>query len=645
MQVTRPKLDRQIWGGGNGFIALTSMCLALYIGAALKHFQLGYDFILPAIGLVFVCGTVCLRFWRTNEHDSIADVGRASAKSRFPFVALLLFLIFLPEFWFGNPSIARVGLIALAATGLFCLLSALVNSTVAERFLSEADENANMVVRIIVVAHTIVFTGLLILRHYNFGAALGEDTGYYNQIFWNTLQGDFFRGSLTQDRYNEPPVDNEFALHNSPILLLILPIYWMFPSVYTLLVLKGMAISASAYPLYLIAKDKLGGANGLIVVLAYLFSRNVLSQSINAFHSIDFIALFLIPSFLFFQKGRLGWFLVFLLLSLSVREEVALTVWLFGFYALILRRPARWVIAPVFLSVLWWYGSSEFVLVRSQIQMEGLEEFFSRFGKGRNEILATVVREPEKLMSLLLTESIWKYFYEMIKPAALLPLVSVAGLFALPTMTMNSLIGAFWPSMINIANHYSFIATVCLFVGFCEAVAGVSGWCKYFNVSRRLFCLGIVCLAVPELVFGVKDTIAYGSGKRGSLVQDFGPKPYDSTLRTIVDRIGPTASVAAPSILLPELSYRKTAYYSQALWRYYNVRADYLVFDMDSQRVGALGCDKERYSSLIAEISQSNKYKLVFQQDGFEIYKRSLSYNSDDISKKYTCQIPLKTKN
>lgn len=333
-------------------------------------------------------------------------------------------------------------------------------------------------------------------------------------------------------------------------------------------------------------------------------------------------------------------FLVFLGLSLCVREEVALTVWLFGLYAVFLHRRWPWVVCPVVLSVIWWYCSAEFVLVRSQIAMEGLEEFFSMFGKGRNEILATVVREPEKLLSLFLSSQVWGYFYEVIRPAAFLPLASVAGVFALPTVAMNSLIGVFWPSMINIANHYSLIATVCVFVALAEAIAWTGRYSRVFNLSRQTFCLGIVCLIIPDMVLSLKDTLSYGGGKQGSLTRDFLPKPYAASLRTIVDSIQPSAPVAAPGVLLPQLSYRRKVYYSQALWRYYDMQIDYVILDVDPKRIGAEGCDKERYDALVTEISKSDGYKLIFQKDGFEVYKRSSSADLGSISNKYTCQPP-----
>ena len=94
------------------------------------------------------------------------------------------------------------------------------------------------------------------------------------------------------------------------------------------------------------------------------------------------------------------------------------------------------------------------------------------------------VREPQKLLDVFLTNQVRGYFYEMVRPAVFLPLASMVGLFALPTMAMNSLIGAFWPSMINITNHYSLIATVCLFVGLAEAIGWIGRYSRWFQFKQ-----------------------------------------------------------------------------------------------------------------------------------------------------------------
>ena len=197
------------------FVTVTGAVLSAYTGLALTHFGLRDGVLLACAFVVIVCPLIWLTCASTAACYRHSNLDRnLRQNSSFPFIAPLLLITFIPEFWFGNPSLWRIILILSLTAGLWCFLLALVSSVRAQRLLSWAESHSSLITSILVALHAIVFTSLIVARHYYFGAALGEDTGYYNQVFWNTLHGDFFQGSLTQDRYNDPPVDNEFALHD-----------------------------------------------------------------------------------------------------------------------------------------------------------------------------------------------------------------------------------------------------------------------------------------------------------------------------------------------------------------------------------------------------------------------------------------------
>jgi hypothetical protein len=77
------------------------------------------------------------------------------------------------------------------------------------------------------------------------------------------------------------------------------------------------------------------------------------------------------------------------------------------------------------------------------------------------------------------------------------------------------------------------------------------------------------------------------------------------------------------------------------LWRYYDAQFDYLVLETDPKRIGARGCEKEKYEALIAEVMQSSDYKRVFDKDGFEIYKKARAGHPLAIFGKYACQTQM----
>src|SRR5436190_20202482 len=129
-------------------------------------------------------------------------------------------------------------------------------------------------------------------------------------------------------------------------------------------------------------------------------------------------------------------------------------MFLFGAYALFLRRGWRWVLTPAIMSLAWWFVSTDLVMVKSRIAMEELQGFFQTFGSSHNEVVATFLKRPGTVLSLILNKSTFAYLYEIGKPAAMMPLFSIASIFMLPTLAVNTLIGAFMIAMRSTAYHY-----------------------------------------------------------------------------------------------------------------------------------------------------------------------------------------------
>lgn len=574
-------------------------------------------------GLLLV--SVCPILWLVSSffpsYRSGLTLTENLRRNSFPFTAFFLLALFMGEFVFGRPSLSRALLVFILCIGLFFLFRSLIASERVGGIFDRLESVSGYLAAGVVISHGIILTTIVILRHYYFGSVLGEDTGYYNQILWSTLKGEFFKGSLTQARYFSPPVNTEFAVHNSPVLFLILPVYWVFPSFYTLLILRNLALSASAIPLYLMAKEKIGGVAGVLIVVAYFLSANILFQAINAFYPLQFIALFLSFAFFFFFKERFLLFLVFLVLSLSVREEIALTTFFFGFYALFLKRGWRWVIVPSALSLLWWYLSTEWVMVRSQITMEELDRFFEFFGTGHNEVVKTFITQPGKVLEIFFTKENFSYLYELAKPGGMLSLLSVSSIFMIPTVAINSIIGHFMGTMRDISYHYSLLASVCMFHALVHGLVWLSRSGRFFSLEKSRVGTAGALLLVPLMIVGAADVIRYGGGKHQSLTADFQRKPYQETIEKILTIIEPQAAVAAPNILLPQLSYREKLYVSNRLWRYPEVEVDYLILDANVGMLSEEDRNKTKYEKLLSTIREEDKYQLIFKEHGFEVYK------------------------
>ncbi len=605
-------------------VALAAVFLATYL--CLAAGSLGFGSL--TVGGVFVlvtAGTMALWLTLAARSGPDDDPGRRTARlaqQALPFLAFIPAGVLAVEFVFGRPGPGRIVMAVGACLVVFAVLRGQIAGQL-DRLTSWIERHGDALTFAIVGVHALVTIALVVIRHRYYNAILGEDTGYYNQIFWSTLHGDFFRGSLTQARYTDPPIHSEFSAHSSPVLFLLVPAYWIHPSFYTLLALRNVALSASALPIYFLAKARMGGLVALCLALWHLASPNLLYQSVSAFYPLQFAVLVLPMVFLFFERARFPLFVAALLLALWVREEIALTVVVFTLFALLLRRSWKWVLTPAVLSVIWWYISIHLIMVPSKIKMEDLETFYQAFPDGYASAPGVLLNRPIEFLGLIFNADNASYLYQLIKSSAGMALATPAIIFALPTTLINLIVGAFWKTTTSLSMHYSLVASVCLSIALVYAIPQLARLHHRFRASERAFAFSLVLVLTPVVVLGVKDVVAYGGSQDQTLLADLMPRPYQATLDRIVRIIEeePRAAVAAPNILLPHVSKRRDLYNTSRLWWYGTPELDYIVVDSDIERFDQGDRHRARYQDLIAGIDADAANRLILDEHGFRVYR------------------------
>jgi uncharacterized membrane protein len=119
-----------------------------------------------------------------------------------------------------------------------------------------------------IFVYAVVFSHQSILKHTSF-ASYAWDLGTFNQIYYSSIYGGRFYYYTPELFLN--PSGSYFAIHFSAILLLLFPIYAIFPSVQTLLISKSLILSLAAVPLFYLSKKMTGSEKtGLVVSCIYL---------------------------------------------------------------------------------------------------------------------------------------------------------------------------------------------------------------------------------------------------------------------------------------------------------------------------------------------------------------------------------------
>ena len=173
------------------------------------------------------------------------------------------------------------------------------------------------------ISFAILFSFYSILKAYTINA-YGWDLGLYSQAFYSTLHGHLFYTNLIGKSY--------LAEHFSPFVFLILPLFYLYPSPYTLLVIQSVFLSIAAIPLYYISLHVFSGPGILeklknpefyafIIAIAFLLSPLTESPVYFDFHIMVFLPFFYFMAIYFYIKKKFILNIIFLALIASLHSS------------------------------------------------------------------------------------------------------------------------------------------------------------------------------------------------------------------------------------------------------------------------------------------------------------------------------------
>ena len=183
----------------------------------------------------------------------------------------------------------------------------------------------------------------LITMHAGFGTSLW-DLGIYDQVIWNTAHGDFLvtsvRGGL-----------HVFCEHFKPIIALLSSIYWFRNSSVLLFTVFTLITSSSIALSYLISKQ-LTASHLVSLIFAFcVFFYQPMRNGIDfLFHTQALADPFLLAGVCFVPKTQIKRAILFFLLALMCKENIAMDVLGIGLFFISRKVKSGWTIS--FLAML-----------------------------------------------------------------------------------------------------------------------------------------------------------------------------------------------------------------------------------------------------------------------------------------------------
>ena len=399
-------------------------------------------------------------------------------------------------------------------------------------------------------AYFALYSVLSVLRHVTYHS-FGPDLGIFDQVFWNTIHGRFLESTMS---LAQAQPHSYLADHFSPVYLLLVPAYALFPSPQTLLIIQTLFLALGVWPLYLLARLQLEpGFQRLTWVLAYFLFLPVAFINLFDFHELALAVLPLGFGIYFLEKGRPGWFLLSLASTFLIKEELPLVGMGFGAYILLARRDWKLGLAVLagslaaFLAVVrviipaFGGGSYEYFAQRINYR-------YADLGTTPQKILGTVFTHPGRLAQILFQPQKLKFLVGIFGPVlGLTALSGYAAILVLPTLAV--LLLSNYAPQYAFTSHYS-APLIALVIG-----TSVMGFAR-LRPSWR----GTAAAAV--LASSLSFSFLFGDLP---FSRHFDPRVFETearytTFASNLDRIPSDASVAAENNLTPHLSQRRFIY-------------------------------------------------------------------------------------
>ncbi|MDQ5820966.1 MAG: DUF2079 domain-containing protein [Actinomycetota bacterium] len=263
------------------------------------------------------------------------------------------------------------------------------------------------------------------------------DLGNMVQAVWATAHG---HPLAVTDLHGEQ--FTRLGAHVDPILVLLAPLWWLWPSPDLLLTVQAVAVALGAVPVYRLSRKHLGDDRAALgFALAYLLLPAVQWLTLNEFHPVALACPLLLWAFWFLDEDRLVSFTACAVLAAATKEEIPLVLAGFGlWYALSRgRRVAGAAIAVAGLA--WTVVAVKVVIPHFN---DGAESsFYSRYseiGGSPGGVLRTAVNDPGALLSTAFDHGGVHYLLHLMLPlAGLFLLAPVAAAAALPELAINLL--------------------------------------------------------------------------------------------------------------------------------------------------------------------------------------------------------------
>ena len=393
----------------------------------------------------------------------------------------------------------------------------------------------------------------------------GYDLGIYDSLLWNMMHG----GSFFKTPPWAGPGRSHFGNHAEFFAYVLLPFYALRANGGTLLIIQSAILGSAAIPLYKLARRHVDAWPACLLALGYLIYPALHGENLFEFHFLPLGPFLLWWAWYFLEARRHFWAALFVVFTLSCREDVSSWVAVLGAYFLFTGRRPK---AGLLLAVV---GAAYcFVLKFKAMPYVGGGESFTDIykdllpsgGKSFGSVVATLLGNPAYTAHTLAEMGKLVFMLQILLPLAFIPFRRPIWLIlAIPGFFFTVLSTRYGP-LVSITFQYSAHWIAFFFPG----VAIGLEWMGKRATSpalarraRRAALAAMVAMAVPvSYQFGAifQQTNSYGGPIKYVFGVDAEGRRRHAAAERLLRHLPRRAKVTGSGFTTPYISNRPDAY-------------------------------------------------------------------------------------
>ncbi|MFN3403246.1 MAG: DUF2079 domain-containing protein [Cytophagaceae bacterium] len=585
-------------------------------------------FIGLSIFIIAIVNLLLIIFYQQNK-DSLNSIWEVSLyfSSIFLFIPYLLLTSDLLE---ENLSIITIVISILYLLHLFTELHQVnKEKSILNKFETAIGNHTTPIIYTLSIIYFLYFGFLSVITYLNFDSPT-HDTGIFTSVVYKL--------SKFKSPYFSLYDINFFQHHFSPILFILVPFYWIFPSPITILLIQSLMLGLASIYVFKLGKLFTGSILfALLIQTSYLLHPAVHGTNLFDFHEVAFLPIFVLGALYYYEIKSYKLYWIFFTLAIFVKEDVPIFTAIYGLYLALGRKDWKVGISTIVISIVY------YLIVKSFLT-HGI--LFSRYGElmipgtsPEKGIILTLVTNPIYVIKLVL-ENNKKLSFIVVICLPLLFLAFRSG-FALILLIPSFIYGL----LTNYGMHFS--------VKFHNPLPFIPPLYYLSSLATKNVKVNYASLSIFILLASIAANYSFGSFNptMEPIVKKLESKDKREIINSRISIIPDTASVTTNVSLVPNLCTRDSVFTFAALMHYdtqgklyYNENenpkysitndANYILWDNKFSWCWPLASRDEGFN-LIKTLAERGDYGLVSCYGGVYLLKKNYKNEKNHLLNKY----------